>query len=197
MKSALTRVLAAGAALLLLSACSVTYVAPKPGLPILKEPTLAPTLAPSRGAAAGNVECSRAVGSGGAYGLFGAPAADFNAAHPASSLLVRCATDGKVIVLQLDISPAASAAAALATARRQLPADLKPVYDKRDVNCRNLQFKSVTLASLLGPDDPDGVVNIELESALATDFKYDAGRVDTAVIHQQYELNQTAPCLRG
>ena len=193
----MTRILAAGTALLLLFACSVTYVAPKPLLPILKEPTAAPTLAPSRGAAAGNVECSRAVGSGSGYGLFGAPAADFNAAHPGSSLLIRCATDGKVIVLQLDISPAAPAAAVLATARRQLPADLKPVYDRSDVNCRNLQFKSATLASILGPDDPDGVVNIELESALATGFKYDAGRVDTVVIHQQYELNQTAPCLRG
>ncbi len=193
----MTRILAAGTTLLLLSACSVTYVAPKPLPTILKEPTLAPTLAPSRGAAAGNVDCSRAIGSASGYGLFGAPAADFNAAHPGTSLLIRCATDGKVIVLQLDISPAASAAAALATARRQLPADLQPVYDKRDINCRSLQFKSATLASVLGSDDPDGVVNIELESALATDFKYDAGRVDTAVIHQQYELNQTAPCLRG
>ena len=188
---------AAGAGLLLLSACSVSYVVPKPLPTDIKEPTLAPTLAPSRGAAAGNVDCSKAVGPGGAYGLFGAPAADFNAAHPGGSLLVRCATDGKVIVVQLDLAPATSAATALATARRQLPTDLRLVYDKRDSTCRSLQFQSAILASILGADDPDGVVNVELESALATDFKYDAGRVDTAVLHQQYELNQTAPCLRG
>jgi hypothetical protein len=50
---------------------------------------------------------------------------------------------------------------------------------------------------MLGSDDPDGVVNLELESALATDFKYDPGQVDTVVIHQQYELNQSRPCIRG
>ena len=193
----MTRLLAAGSALLLLSACGVSYVQPKPLPAVITEPTLAPTLAPSRGAAAGNVDCSKVIGPGGAYGLFGAPAADFNAAHLGGALLVRCATDGKVIVVQLDLAPATSAATALATARRQLPADLKLVYDRRDPTCRSLQFQSAILASVLGADDPDGVVNIELESALATDFKYDAGRVDTAVLHQQYELNQTAPCLRG
>ena len=54
-----------------------------------------------------------------------------------------------------------------------------------------------SLATLLGSDDPDGVVNIELESALAANFKYDATNVDTAIIHQQADLNVPRPCARG
>jgi hypothetical protein len=182
---------------LLLAACSVTYVPPKQVPPALTEPTIAPSLAPSRGEAAGNLACPTTVGSAAGYTLFGAPAPDFNAGHQGSPPLVRCATDGKVIVLQLDISPAMPAAQALAVARRQLPADVKPVYDRVEATCRDVQLQSATLASLLGADDPDGVVNIELESALATDFKYDPTRIDTAVIHQQYELRQTRPCIRS
>jgi hypothetical protein len=137
------------------------------------------------------------MGSAGGYTLFGAPAPDFNAGHAGSSPLLRCATDGKVIVIQLDILPPSATASALATARRQLPSDLTPVYDRTVANCRTLQFQSKTLARVLGSDDPDGVVNIELESALAAGFAYDPKRVDTAVIHQQYDLNQTRPCLRS
>jgi hypothetical protein len=81
--------------------------------------------------------------------------------------------------------------------RAAAPSDLKPVYDKSDTSCRDLQFQSATLATLLGTDDPDGVVNIELESALAPDFKYDGSAIDTAVIHQQYNLHETRSCLRG
>ena len=102
-----------------------------------------------------------------------------------------------MIVLQLDMSPSVTADQALALARRQLPSDLKPIYDHSLANCRDVQLQSVQLASLLGSDDPDGVVNLELESALATNFKYDGNHVDTVVLHQQDELNQTRPCVRG
>ena len=191
------RLLPACLALLLLAGCSITYVPPKKLPPILTEPTVPPSQSPSRGEAAGNLDCPKTIGSATGYTLFGAPAPDFNAGHQGSSPLLRCATDGKVIVVQLDISPPATAGAALAIARRQLPADVKPVYDHLQVSCRDIQLQSKTLAAILGSDDPDGVVNIELESALATGFAYDPSQVDTAVIHQQYELNQTRPCLRG
>ena len=181
----------------MLAGCSVTYVAPPKPLAPITEPTLAPSLAPSRGSAAGNVDCSRTVGSAAGYTLFGAPAPDFNAGHPRTSLLIRCATDGKVIVLQLDISPAATADKALAIALQQLPSDHKPIYDHSQPNCRDIQLKSAQLASILGSDDPDGVVNVELESALATNFKYDGNHVDTVVLHQQDDLNQTRPCIRS
>ena len=137
------------------------------------------------------------MGSGSAYTLFGAPAADFNAGHAGATFLKRCATDGKVIVLQLDISPAVSADQALALARHQLPPDLKPVYDHSQASCRDVQVQSAQLASVLGGDDPDGVVNIELESALATGFRYDLKHVDTVILHQQDELNQTRACIRS
>jgi hypothetical protein len=196
----LIRLLTAGLALALLAGCSITYVAPpkpqKP-LPLLTEPTLAPTQAPSRGAAAGNVDCSKTVGSTAGYTLFGAAAPDFNAGHPGAALLLRCATDGKVIVLQLDLSPAMTADQALVIARRQLPSDLKPVYDRSLLNCRDVQLQSAKLSAVLGTDDPDGVVNIELESALATNFKYDGSHVDTIVLHQQDELKQVQPCVRN
>jgi len=180
-----------------MAACSVTYIPPKKLPPILTEPTIPPSQAPSRGEAAGNTDCLKAIGSASGYTLFGAPAPDFNAGHPGVSPLIRCATDGKVIVLQLDISPPLPAAQAVAIARRQLPGDVQPIYDRIQLNCRDVQLQSRTLAAMLGSDDPDGVVNIELESALAAGFKYDPGRVDTAVIHQQDELNQPRPCLRG
>ncbi len=184
-------------ALALLAGCSVTYVPPKKLPPILTEPTIQPSLATSRGEAAGNIACPTTIGSAAGYTLFGASAPDFNAGHPGSSSLVRCSTDGKVIVLQLDISPAAPSAEALAIARRQLPADVQPVYDRVQLTCRDVQLQSRTLAAMLGSDDPDGVVNIELESALATGFKYDPGHIDTAVIHQQDDLNQPRPCIRS
>jgi hypothetical protein len=193
----LIRLSSAVLAMALLAGCSVTYVAPPKPLPALTEPTLAPSQAPSRGAAAGNVDCSKAVGSAAGYTLFGAPAPDFNAGHPGATPLMRCATDGKVIILQLDISPAVTADRVLAIARQQLPPDLKPVYDHSQLNCRDIQLQSAQLASVLGSDDPDGVVNIELESALAVNFKYDGSHVDTVVLHQQDELNQTRPCIRS
>lgn len=193
----LLRLLSAALAFALLAGCSVSYVAPPKPLPPITEPTLAPSQAPSRGASAGNVDCSAAVGSGSGYTLFGAPGPDFNAGHPGVTFLKRCATDGKVIVLQLDISPAVPADQALALARRQLPSDLKRVYDHSEASCRDVQLQSSQLASLLGSDDPDGVVNIELESALATGFRYDLNHVDTVVLHQQDELNQTRPCIRS
>jgi hypothetical protein len=185
------------AALLVAAGCSVTYVPPKQLPPTLTEPTVPPSQAASRGEAAGNTACPATIGSTAGYTLFGAPAPDFNAGHPGASLLVRCATDGKVIVLQLDISPPAAAGQALAIARRQLPSDVQPVYDRVEPGCRDVQLQSATLATMLGADDPDGVVNIELESALADGFQYDPGKVDTAVIHQQYELRQTRPCIRS
>jgi len=193
----LRRLLPAVLALALVAGCSVTYVPPKKLPPILTEPTILPSQATSRGEAAGNIACPTTIGSAAGYTLFGAPAPDFNAGHPGSTSLVRCATDGKVIVLQLDISPSAPSAEGLAIARRQLPADLQPVYDRVQLTCRDVQLQSKTLAAMLGPDDPDGVVNIELESALAVDFKYDPGHIDTAVIHQQDDLNQPRPCIRG
>ena len=183
--------------LLALAACSVTYVPPPKGLPPITAPSIAPSAPATKGEAAGNVTCpTTTTPAPAAYTGFGAPVADFNAGHQGQNLLVRCSTDLKVIVLQLDISPAADAANALAQAERQLPPDLKPVYDKSDVTCRDLQFQSATLKQLLGPDDPDGVVNIELESALQAGFKYDDNNVDTAVLHQQYNLGETQPCLR-
>jgi hypothetical protein len=193
----LIRILSAGLTLALLAGCSITYVPPKKLPPILTEPTVAPSLPTSRGEAAGNIACLKAIGSATGYTLFGAPGPDFNAAHQTNPPLARCATDGKVIVLQLDISPPATAAQALDVARGQLPADVKPVYDRSQPTCRNVQLQSATLASVLGHDDPDGVVNIELESALATDFKYDGSHVDTVIIHQQYELNQPRTCIRS
>jgi hypothetical protein len=193
----LNRLLPALVGLLVLSGCGISYIAPKPTPAPVTVPTLAPSYPASRGEAAGNVACPTTIGNAGGYSLFGALAPAFNAGHGGSSPLLRCATDGKVIVVQLDISPPSATASALATAKRLLPADLTPVYDKTDANCRSLQFQSKILAGVLGSDDPDGVVNIELESALATGFAYDPEQVDTAVIHQQYELNQTRPCLRG
>jgi hypothetical protein len=182
----------------LLASCAVRYVAPSPPPPTLPPlPSIAPTGPQFRGEQAGNVDCPKAIGSTGGYGLFGARAEDFNAAHQGSQILARCSTDGKVIVLQLDLAPPGSASAALAAATKQLPADLKLVYDKTQANCRDLQYRSDILASQLGVDDPEGVVNVELESALAANFKYDHNRVDTAVIHQLYAVNQSSACLRG
>lgn len=191
------RFLPAFLAIALLAGCSVTYVTPKKLPPVLTEPTLPPSQAPSRGEAAGNIDCPKTIGSASGYTLFGAPAPDFNAGHQGSSPLLRCANDGKVIVVQLDLVPPITAAQALTNARRQLPADVKPVYDHLQVSCRDIQLQSKTLAAMLGSDDPDGVVNIELESALATAFRFDPARVDTAVIHQLDELNQPRPCVRG
>jgi len=184
-------------ALTLPAACSITYVQPKKLPPIIAEPTVPPSQSASKGEAAGNTDCPKTIGSSRGYTLFGAPAPDFNAGHPDSSPLIRCANDGKVIVLQLDISPAVGAADALAIARRQLPNDLRPVYDRVQLNCRDVQLQSQNLAAILGSDDPDGVVNVELESALATDFKYDPGKVDTVVIHQQDDLNVPRSCVRS
>jgi len=183
--------------LLLLTACGVSYVPPPKGLPPIVAPTLAPSSTPGKGQAAGNVDCPTTVGSAAGYTGFGASAADFNAGHAGQGLLIRCSNDLKVIVLQLDVVPATNAAGALAFAEKQLPGDLKPVYDKSDATCRDLQFQSATLKTLLGADDPDGVVNIELESALQPGFKYDGNSVDTAVIHQQYDLGQTQACIRS
>jgi hypothetical protein len=185
------------ALLLLLTACSVTYVPPPKGIPALTEPSLAPSAPASKGQAAGNVTCPTTTSAGAPYTGFGAPVVDFNAGHQGQNLLVRCSNDLKVIILQLDVTPAANAANALAMAERQLPGDLKPVYDKSAATCRDLQFQSATLRSLLGVDDPDGVVNVELESALAPNFVYDDNNVDTVVIHQQYDLGETQPCIRG
>ena len=182
---------------LLLMACSITYVPPPKALPPIAAPSAAPSLPATRGEEAGNVACPTAVGSGAGYTGFGASAGDFNAGHQGQALLVRCASDLKVIILQLDINPATDAANALAEAERQLPGDLTQVYDKSFPTCRQLQFKSATLKSLLGDDDPDGVVNIELETALAPGFRYDDRSVDTAVLHQQYNLGETEACLRG
>jgi len=185
-------------ATLLLASCGIKYVAPSPPPPTLPPlPSVAPSGQLFRGEAAGNVDCSTAVGSAGGYALFGAKAEDFNAGHQGSQLLVRCSNDGKVIVVQFDLSPPSGAAAAIAAAKKQLPADLKPVYDRTQANCRDLQYRSDILAGQLGSDDPDGVVNIELESALTANFKYDGSHVDTAVIHQLFAVNQSSSCLRG
>jgi hypothetical protein len=182
---------------LLLAACSVTYVPPPKPIPAIVEPSVAPSFATSKGEAAGNVDCPSTSGSAANYSLFGAPAADFNAGHPGPSVVARCATDLKVIVIQLDLTPPVTATQAMAAARQLLPADLKQVYDKSDANCGNLQFQSRILAAQLGGDDPDGVVNIEFESVLAANQKYDPKQVDTVVIHQQYNLNEVRPCIRG
>jgi hypothetical protein len=182
---------------LLLSSCAIRYVPPSPPPPTLPPlPSVAPSGFHFRGEAAGNVDCSKNVGSAGAYSLFGARAEDFNAAHQGAQVLARCSNDGKVIVLQLDIAPPSAAAAALSAALKQLPADLKLVYDRTQSSCRDLQYQSGALARQLGADDPQGVVNVELESALATNFKYDGSRVDTAVIHQLFDVNQSSACLR-
>jgi hypothetical protein len=180
----------------LMAACSVSYVPPPKGLPPILAPSVAPSIATSKGEAAGNVACPTTIGSSGGYTGFGAPAAEFNAGHQGTTPLIRCATDLKVIIYQLDISPGTTGDAALADAEKQLPSDLTPVYDKSGGTCRDLQFQSATLASLLGSDDPDGVVNIELESALAPNFTYNPTAVDTAVIHQQYNLHETRDCIR-
>lgn len=177
-------------------ACSVTYVPPPKPIAPINEPSAAPTFKTSPGEAAGNVDCPTTTG-GGSYQLFGASAPDFNAAHQGGIPLVRCSTDLKVIIMQLDISPPAPAAQVLATAEKELPADLKPIYDRTATGCRNLQFQSAMLQQVLGSDDPQGIVNVELESALAPSQAYDPNQVDTAVIHQQYDLNQVRPCLRG
>jgi hypothetical protein len=183
---------------LLLASCAIRYVAPNPPPPSQPPaPSAAPTGGQFRGEAAGNVDCPTTIGTSGAYGLFGARAEDFNAAHQGPPVLARCSKDGKVIVLQLDIAPPGPALAALASARKQLPSDLKLVYDRTQSSCRDLQYRSEILASQLGADDPEGIVNIELESALAANFKYDGNHVDTAVIHQLFALNQSSDCLRG
>src|SRR5207302_2296620 len=84
---------------LLLAGCSVTYVPPKPPPPTLPPlPSVAPSGFAFPGEAAGNVDCTKAVGSQTGYTLFGAKAEDFNAAHQGSGLLIRCSNDGKVIV---------------------------------------------------------------------------------------------------
>ena len=177
-------------------ACSVTYVPPPKPIPPLTEPTVAPTFQTTAGEAAGNVDCPTTTGDG-SYRLFGAPAEDFNAGHQGKQLLIRCSTDLKVIIMQIDVAPAAPANQALAAALRELPSDLKPIYDHTQTSCRNLQYQSQTLQSELGGDDPQGIVNVELESALTSGQTYDPNQVDTMVIHQQYDLNQVRPCLRG
>jgi hypothetical protein len=107
---------------LLLMACSINYVPPPKGLPPISAPSVAPSIPTSKGEAAGNVDCPATVGSSAGYTGFGAPAADFNAGHQGSNPLIRCATDLKVIVLQLDLTPPTGFDAALAAAERQLPA---------------------------------------------------------------------------
>jgi len=190
----LSRLIGALLVVVVVAGCGVKYVAPPRPLATLPPPTATP--GPQRGEAAGNVECSKASAAG-TYGLFGAPAPAFNSAHAAQPLLIRCSNAGKVIALQMDLVPAMTAANALAAARRQLPTDLKLVYDHTQATCRDLQFQSATLASVLGPDDPDGAVNVELDSTLQYGFRYRPDAVDTVAIHQLNALNSSAPCLRG
>lgn len=194
-----TQLLALAALALVAMGCSVTYTKKDPNVayPLnLPSPT-APIPSPAN-VDPGNVACATDVAPAApAYGGFGARIADFNAAHKSGAPEIRCSTDQHVIVIQLDLNPATSAAAAVAAAKRELPDDLVTVYDKTYPTCRDLQFTSAKLAAALGADDPSGAVNVELESTLAVGFKYDPNQVDTALFHSDETPGQSLPCTRG
>lgn len=194
-----TRLLVAAALAFVVLACSVTYTKKDPNVvqPFdLPSPT-APIPSPAN-VDPGNVACNTNLSqSAPAYGGFGAPVADFNAAHRSAAPEIRCSTDQHVIVIQIDLNPPVSADAALSAAKKELPGDLATVYDKTYPTCRDIQFTSAKLASALGQDDPSGVVNVELESTLAVGFKYDPSQVDTALFHADEAPGQTLPCARG
>jgi hypothetical protein len=149
----------------------------------------------------GNVNCS--TGSGSATGLtgFGATIGAWNATHERDPQylswgpvlgdgrrtypIVRCSSDGRVIAIEKHIYPPVTATNALASARTELPPDVKLVYDLTQVQCRNLQYQSQTLAAEMGSDNPDGIADIQLESPLpqvGADLTFHPDSVDTAHI---------------
>jgi hypothetical protein len=96
---------------------------------------------------------------------------------------VRCSSIGLVIVIQKHLYPPVTAAEALASARTELPPDVKLVYDITQAQCRNLQYQSPTLAAEMGTDNPDGIADIQLESPLVgADLTYHAENVESVYI---------------
>jgi hypothetical protein len=60
----------------------------------------------------------------------------------------------------------------------ELPADVQTVYDHPHDKCRLVQMRSAELSQTLGSDDPTGVVNIDLETAIGAAPNIDAVHID-------------------
>jgi len=147
----------------------------------------------------GNVNCSTTAGAAAGLTGFGATIGAWNATHERDPTYlswgpvlgdghrvyttVRCSNDGIVIVIQKHTYPPVSAETALASARAELPADVKLIYDFTQAQCRNVQYQSQALVDAMGVDNPDGVANVQLESPLVgADATYHPATVDTALI---------------
>jgi len=147
----------------------------------------------------GNINCPTEAGSANGLTGFGATIGAWNATHERDPQylswgpklrdgrrtypIVRCSNDGRVIAIERHIYPPVTATKALASARTELPVDVKLIYDFTQAQCRNLQYQSQTLASEMGADNPEGIADIQLESPLVgSEATYHATTVDTAHI---------------
>ncbi|HKW59125.1 MAG TPA: hypothetical protein VJR46_05155 [Candidatus Dormibacteraeota bacterium] len=78
-------------------------------------------------------------------------------------VVVRCSTDGFIVLEQIHPLFAAPAGQALRVALTEIPDDSEKVYDHVHAGCRVLQYQSQKLAQQLGADDTDGRVGIVFE----------------------------------
>jgi hypothetical protein len=154
---------------------------------------------PPPGRDPGNVNCSTTAGSQTGLTKFGATIGAWNATHERDPQylswgpllpdgrrtypVVRCSTSGRVIVIQRHMNPPVSADVAVGLAVAELPADVTLVYDLTQAQCRNLQYRSLTLAAEMGADNPQGIADVQLESPLVgADATFHADSVETAHI---------------
>jgi hypothetical protein len=154
---------------------------------------------PPPGRDPGNVNCSTAAGPATGLTKFGATIGAWNATHERDPQylswgpmlpdgrrtypVVRCSTSGRVIVIQRHMNPPVTADTAVGLAVAELPADVKLVYDFTQAQCRNLQYRSLSLAAEMGTDNPQGIADVQLESPLVgADATFHADSVDTAHI---------------
>jgi len=82
----------------------------------------------------------------------------------AGRVTVHCSNDGYVIVEEIRPVFASPAGQAVRVALTDVPDDGQKVYDHVHARCRLLQYSSLELARQLGSDDPDGRVDIMLQS---------------------------------
>ncbi len=106
--------------------------------------------------------------------------ASYAAARIPGHVGIRCSNDNHLIVEQLYLDQPTTADKALALAVAELPEDAKQLYDHPHPSCRTLQYQSQQLAKELGPDDPQGVIGIELLNA--TSATYDPSAVGLAIL---------------
>lgn len=168
--------LASRAALAMMAALAGCGAAP----PATVTPPVALSPSSTPGPCAAGNAASTSVGA-----PIGATATDWQAAHGADPSLVAMCSTGRVVQIVERLSPAAPADAsvgavagipllrkdtALAAAERLLPADQTMTDDVTTPSCRVLRFASTALATELGSDDPEGLVDVVLASAAGAAF---------------------------